>query len=142
MPSLREMMDHLMENAFVSPRRWLTEWPVSIGVEMPEADLIEENDKYLVKIALPGWKPEDVEITYEVGMMTIKGEVREEKKEEKQRYHRREIHHTSFVRSLSLPPGVLPDKAKAKAEFDKGILTVTLPKAEEAKPKQIKINVK
>jgi HSP20 family protein len=138
MPSLREMMDRLMENAFVSPHRWLTEWPA--GISMPEADLIEENDKYLVKIALPGWKPEDVEITYEAGMMTIKGEVREEKKEEQQRYHRREIRHTSFVRSLSLPPGVLLDKAKA--EFDKGILTVTLPKAEEAKPKQIKINVK
>jgi HSP20 family protein len=140
MPTLREMMDRLMENAFVSPRRWLTEWPAGFGVEMPEADLIEENDKYLVKVALPGWKPEDVEITYEAGMMTVRGEVSEEKKEEKQRYHRREIRHTSFVRSLSLPAGALPDKAKA--EFDKGILTVTLPKAEEAKPKQIKINVK
>jgi HSP20 family protein len=107
---------------------------------MPEADLIEETDKVLVKVALPGWKPEDVEITYEAGMMTVKGEVSEEKKEAMQRYHRREIRHTSFIRSLSLPAGVLPDKAKA--EFDKGILTVTLPKAEEVKPKQIKIDVK
>ena len=83
-----------------------------------------------------------MDITFESGTVTLKGEVATENNEgdEKTRWHRREIRQTSFARSITLPTEVEADKARA--EFENGVLTLKLPKAEVVKPKQIKITVK
>ncbi len=138
--SLRDMMNHLVESAFVSPDQWYGDWsPTASG---PAVDVLEKNDAYVVKASLPGWKPENVDVTFEDGVLTLKGEVNEENtsSDENTRWHRREIRRASFARSIALPTQVEPDKANA--EFENGVLTLTLPKAEAVKPKQIKINTK
>ncbi len=135
--SLRDMMDRLVESAFVSPDHWPTEWAPTAGG--PALDILEKPESYIVRAALPGWKPDDVDITFEDGVLTMKGEVNEntEQNDENTRWHRREIRHVSFARSITLPTQVEPDKANAS--FENGVLTLTLPKAEAVKPKQIKI---
>jgi HSP20 family protein len=135
------MMNRLMENAFVTPEQWVADWaPGASGG--PALDVTENNDAYVIKASLPGWKPENVDITYEGGTLTLKGEVHDEQeqKDENTRWHRHEICRSSFSRSIALPTEVEPDKAKA--EFENGVLTLTLPKAEVVKPKQIKISAK
>ena len=137
--SLRDMMDRVMENAYVSPSQWLANgW----NHDAPAIDVIENNDGYVIKAALPGWKPEDVEVTFEDGVLTLKGEAKQETEDgdETAKVHRREIRHASFARRLSLPAEI--DTDKAKAEFEHGVLVLNMPKAEVVKPKQIKIGVK
>jgi HSP20 family protein len=141
--SLRDMMNRLMENAFVSPEQWSGDWSQFQGAANdPALDVTENNDAYTIKATLPGWKPENVDITFEGGTVTLKGEVSAEnnENEEQTRWHRREIRRTSFARSISLPTEVEADKANA--EFEHGVLTLSLPKADVVKPKQIKITAK
>lgn len=141
--SLRDIMNQLMENAFVSPEQWFSgATPLTSPTSGPALDVTENNDAYTIKAALPGWKPDQVEITFEGGTVSLRGEVNEENEQtdENTRWHRREIRRMSFNRSLTLPTEVEADKAKA--EFENGILTLTLPKAEVVKPKQIKIVAK
>ncbi len=137
--SLRNMMDRLMESAFVNPAQWLS---TNGGFDAPAIDVIENADGFIIKAALPGWKPENVEITVENGVLTLCGEVKEETEhnDEASKYHVREIRQNSFTRRVSLPTEVEADKAKA--EFENGVLTLSLPKAEVVKPKQIKISAK
>ncbi len=139
MLALSEVMDQLMRNAFVNTSRWLDD---GFNFDAPAVDVVETPEGFTVKAALPGWKPEDVDVTVENGMLTLKGEWKqeEESKDEKNRWHRREIRYGSFERNIALPTEV--DADKAKAEFENGILTLTIPKAEVVKPKQIKIAVK
>ena len=142
--SLREMMNNLVENAFISPERWFSDLSpaTASGVGAPAIDVTENNDSYTIKAALPGWNPENVDITFEGGTVSLKGELNEENEQndENTKWHRREIRRSSFVRTVTLPAEVEADKAKA--EFEHGILTLTLPKAEVVKPKQIKITAK
>ena len=142
--SLRDMMGRLMENAFVNPEQWFAEGTPfnGFGTGAPAIDVSENNDAYVISAALPGWKPENVDITFEGGTVTLKGEVNEETNEpaDNTRWHRREIRRSSFTRTVALPSEVEADKAKA--EFENGVLTLTLPKAEVVKPKQIKITAK
>ena len=91
----------------------------------------------VVKASLPGVDPNDVEITYTNNTLTIKGEVREEQELEDALYHLRERNFGSFARSITLPAGVEPDKIEAN--YEAGVLTIRLPKAEEIKPKKIAI---
>ncbi len=137
MLALSEAMDQLMRNAFVNTARWFDD-----GFNMPAVDVMETPEGFTVKAALPGWKPEDVEVTVENGMLTLRGEWKqeEESKDDKSRWLRREIRYSSFERSIQLPTEV--EAEKAKAEFENGVLTLTIPKAEVVKPKQIKIAVK
>jgi HSP20 family protein len=100
-------------------------------------DLSETDGQVVVKAALPGIQPEDVDISVIDGVLTIKGETKSEEKSEAENYHRREIRYGAFSRAITLPTEV--DDARAEAEFRDGVLTVTLPKAEEARPKQIKV---
>jgi HSP20 family protein len=144
--SLRDMMNQLMENAFISPEQWFGDWSPARGVGAPAIDVTENNDAYVIKAALPGWKPENVDITFEAGTVTLKGEVNEDnaggqdQNNGNTQWHRREIRRTSFARSVTLPSDV--EVEKANAEFENGILTLTLPKSEVMKPKQIKITAK
>ena len=127
--------------------RWATEAAGAQNgdqVDVPSLDVAESPEQYTIKAALPGWKPEDVDITFEKGVVTLKGEVKteeaNEKTEENAKYHFKEIRKASFYRQLSLPSEV--EAEKANAAFENGVLTLNLPKAEVVKPKQIKIAAK
>lgn len=134
MMSLRNAMDRLMEGAFVGPQlNWLQ--PVSWDLAL---DVAETADEFLVKASLPGINPDDLEITYDANMLTIKGESKEEREEEQSRYHLRERRYGSFSRSVSLPSTVKADEIEAT--YEAGVLTLHLPKSEEAKPKRIAVH--
>jgi len=133
--SLREAMDRLFETSFVQPR---VGWPApeeSLAVDMYETD-----DAVVVKTAVPGIKPEDLDVSIVGDTLTIRGETKAEEEIKKENYIRRECRRGSFCRSLVVPLSVVADEAEA--EFENGILTLTLPKAEEVKPKTIKIKAK
>jgi HSP20 family protein len=106
----------------------------------PAVDIAEHDDEYLVKVELPGVNKDDVKLTLENNILTIRGEKKQEKETKKENYHRVERSYGSFQRSFTLPAAVKADKIDAS--YNDGILTVSLPKAEEAKPKQIEVKVK
>ena len=97
-------------------------------------------DEIIVKASVPGIKPDDLDITLTGDQLTIKGETKSEEQFEEGSYIRKERRFGSFQRTLSLPASVASDKAKA--EFENGVLTLTLPKSEAAKPKSIKVTLK
>jgi HSP20 family protein len=105
----------------------------------PAADITEDNNEYVIKAELPDVKKEDVKVTVENGVLMISGERKFEKEEKEKKYHRIERAYGSFVRSFTLPDDT--DAAKVKAEFKDGVLTVHLPKSEQAKPKQVDVQV-
>ncbi|MBU0484738.1 MAG: Hsp20/alpha crystallin family protein [Proteobacteria bacterium] len=108
----------------------LNEWNVDFGGDwLPPVDLTESKDSVTVKVELPGLEKKDVDLTVNEGLLTIKGEKKEEKKETDKYFHRIERSFGSFIRTFRLPAGVKEDKVKA--EFKDGVLIVTLPKAEE-----------
>jgi HSP20 family protein len=100
-------------------------------------DLYEDGDNLVLKAALPGVKPEDVDISIVNDTVTIKGEMKSEQETKQESYHRREIRYGSFARSATLPTRV--NHEKTEATFKDGILTVIMPKADEVKPKSIKV---
>ncbi len=104
-------------------------------------DVYEEGDNVVVKIVAPGFTKEDIDVSVESGKVTVVGKSQNviEEKEKSRKYYRKEISQRSFTRSCTLPVDVTADKAQAT--FKDGILTVTLPKSEEAKPKKISVNV-
>jgi HSP20 family protein len=106
---------------------------------VPAVDIFEDTDEIVVKAELPSMEEKDVEVKVENNILTIAGKKKLEREEKKEKYHLIESSFGSFSRSFSLPGNVEADKASAK--FEKGVLTITLPKKEELKPKQIKINV-
>lgn len=131
--TLRRAMDRLFEDFAPARLRGASE-TVELGFPM---DVSENDNEVTVKAVLPGVKPEDVDITVTEGVLTIRGESRQEEKEEKENYYRREIRYGAFARSVPLPTRVKHEEAEA--EFADGILTVRLPKAEETRPKSIKV---
>ena len=135
--SLREAMDRLLDEAFTRP--------LALGLGenlawMPQIDMYQTDDEVVVKATVPGVKPEDLHITITGDVLTIRGEVKQEEEIKDAAYHIRERRYGTFSRSLPLPVPVLTDKAKA--EFENGILTLTLPKAEEVRPKTIEVKAK
>lgn len=132
--TLREAMDHLFDDAFTRP---LT---VRDGWSAPAVDMYQTDDEVVVKVSIPGFKAEDVQINVTGDILTLKGEMKHEEEKKDKAWHIREQRWGSFERSLALPTEVIADKAKA--EFENGILTVTLPKAEEVKPKTITVKAK
>lgn len=131
---LRREMDRLWDDFFGPGRRALrpleAEWA-------PAVDVSETADKVVVKAEIPGMEPKDIDISLTGEMLTIKGEKKSEREETKENYHLVERSYGSFSRSLKLPVAVAVDKIEAK--YEKGVLTVTCPKKEEAKPKPIEI---
>lgn len=134
--SLREAMDRLLEESFVRPFGVLP----SVRFETFALDMYETENDLVVKASLPGVKPEDININVTGDLLTIKAEVKEEKEVKEENYFRRERRFGTFCRSVTLPIDV--DVDKAKAEYENGILTLTFPKAEAAKPKVIKVKAK
>lgn len=139
MVSLREAMDRLFEDSFVRPFTGLPAIQRE-GVITPAIDMYETDNDVVVKTALPGVKPDDVDVTVTGNTLNIKGEMKEEFDETKGDYHYRERRVGAFHRAVTLPVEV--EAGKAEASFDNGVLTLRLPKAEEVKPKQITIKAK
>ncbi len=135
--SLREAMDRLFEESWVRPRSlWLQ--PMEMGTLA--VDVYETPDNVVVKTAVPGVKPEEIDITITGDTLTISGATKFEEKVEREDYIRKELRYGSFSRSVNLPSGL--NVEKAEATFENGLLTLTIPKAEEAKPKAIKVKAK
>ncbi len=132
MVSLREAMDRLLQDTFVRPTAG---WRSMEGNRLA-LDVRDEENDYKIEASLPGVKPEDVQIQVMGDTITIRGEMREER-EEKQKGNvlLRERRTGSFSRSFTLPMAV--DADHAQAHFEHGVLTLTLPKAEAAKPRRI-----
>jgi HSP20 family protein len=128
--------DRLFREAF-SPV--LGEGEVSTRTWAPPVDIYENGDSLVLKAELPGINPDDVEIRVEDNTLYLKGERKFEKEVKEQNYHRVERSYGTFTRTFSLPNSV--DADKVAANFKDGVLTLTMPKKEEAKPKTIKINV-
>jgi HSP20 family protein len=131
--TLRRAMDRLFDDDVFHPRTWHT---VALGAE-PALDVTTNADELVVKASLPGWKPEDVEITLSGSTLTISADMNEETRREDESWILNEIRRSSFSRTLELPEGLVGDRASATHE--RGILTLRIPKAEEVKPKQIRI---
>ena len=133
--NLREELDSLFELPFLtnfgSPTQLFSGWS-------PALDLYQNKDNVTAVVELPGMQKEDIEISLHEGMLTISGE-RKEQTTENDKAERSERYVGKFRRSITLPTRV--DASKVSATYKDGILTVTLPKAEEAKPRQIQVNV-
>ena len=100
-------------------------------------DIYETPDSYEIEASMPGVKPEDVDITLNNNVLTIRGETRAEEEKSDKNYHLRERRAGSFIRSITLPSSINPDTIEA--HYDNGVLKLRLPKAEEAKPKRIEL---
>ncbi len=111
----------------------------SLATWAPACDIYETENEIVVKAELPEVKKEDVKVTFENNLLTIHGERKLSEETKKENYHRVERSYGEFTRSFVLPNFV--DPAKINAEFKEGILRVTMAKREEAKPKQVAINV-
>lgn len=109
------------------------------AVWMPLADVIENNDEYILKMDIPGVEKKDVKLSYSNGELTISGERKEEKESKDSKYHRIERSYGKYFRSFKLPEKIVDDRISA--EFNNGSLKITIPKAEEVKPKEIEIKV-
>ncbi len=132
---LRTTMDRLFDEGFSRPWRLIPQseaYEAAFPVEVSETESDLE-----VKAALPGVKPEEVEITVQNDVLTIKAEHKDTTEETKRDYYRREIRYGSFHRSMSLPVSV--DSDKAEASYENGVLQLRLPKAEALRPRQIKV---
>lgn len=133
MLTLRRAMDRMFDRALDTDTAWQ---PVTWDLAL---DVAENKDEFLVKASIPGINPDDLEITYTDNVLTIKGETKEEKEIKEDQYHLRERRFGSFARSLTLPTRVKGDAIEAR--YEAGVLTLRLPKVEEAKPKKISIHV-
>lgn len=134
--TLREAMDRLFEDSFVGrrPREWLpAKWTLAL-------DMYQTEDAAVIASSVLGVMPGDIDIPISGTTLTISGETKGEEEVKEEDYVRRERRYGSFSRSVVLPEGLEPDKAEAS--FEDGILTLSIPKAPEAKPKVIKIKGK
>jgi HSP20 family protein len=123
---------------FASPEGRASE-SLAMGSFVPAVDIYEDAQHLVLKLEVPGIKQEDLDIRLENQTMSVKGERKFESDQKEENFHRIERRYGSFVRSFTLPPTV--DTGSAKASYDAGVLTISLPKKEAAKPKQVKIEV-
>jgi HSP20 family protein len=134
--TMRSLMDRVLERGFP---RFPTAQVASdeFGAGSLGVDVYETADQFVVKAAVAGVDPKDVDISVDDDVLTIKGESRQESETKDENYLRKELRFGSFERSLRLPPTV--DADKAEAAFENGILKLTLPKKPEARSRTIKI---
>lgn len=138
MMSLRDAMNRLFEESFLRPGA------LGMSEETPmntPLDVYETDNSVVLKAAVPGVKPEDLDVSITGDVLTIKGEYKDEPEPEKKRnYIRQERRYGSFSRTLTLPTSV--DANNITATFENGVLTLEMPKREEVKPKSVKITAK
>ncbi len=115
------------------------DWPGYNQSWAPAVDISEKDEAVFVRAEVPGMNKEDIKLTVHDGTLTISGEKKQEKTDEKENYYRTERSFGSFCRTFSLPTSI--NSGEIKANYKEGILMVELPKVEEAKPKEIAIDV-
>ena len=128
-----------MGNSFEVTRKEGSDEEFDNAVWMPLTDIAEDNDNYYLKVDLPGIKKQDVKISYIDGNLSISGERVQDKEAKDKKIHRVERSYGKYYRSFNIPKEIKDDKIKA--EFKDGQLTITIPKADEVKPKEIDIKV-
>ncbi len=128
---LTEAMDRLFENS------WPATVPVWSRLLVVPMDLVETDDEFVLWVSVPGINPDELDISYNDRLLTIKGEIVEGPELKNARYHLRERQFGSFSRSITLPTAI--DEDKIQATFENGVLVLHLPKSEEAKPKRITV---
>jgi HSP20 family protein len=133
MVSLQDAMNSLLQGSFVRP----VANPGNGSTAMLPLDISETENEFILRASLPGVRPEDVQIMVQGDTVTIRGEIKAEEEKKGEHYHLRERRFGQFWRTVTLPTTISADKAQAR--FDDGVLTLILPKAESAKPKQIKV---
>ena len=133
--SLRQAMDHLFEDSFVRPRTWGLGSDASASLPL---DITTSPDAIVVEAALPGIRPDDVDITVENGTLTIRADSRVDRQHQAGEILINEIRRGSVSRSVALPSGLEPDRATAT--FEHGVLHLTIPRSEAVKPRQIRIS--
>lgn len=132
--ALREEMDKLWNRFF--------EWPSSEpsrGEWIPFLDVSETKDNIVVRAEVPGMDPKDIDVSYADGVLTVRGEKKQEKEEKDENYHMMERRYGSFSRSIRLAHEIESDKIKA--DYKDGVLKISLPKSEEAKKKEVKVAI-
>jgi HSP20 family protein len=132
---LRDEIDRLFE----SPLTELTRTSQLLSGWTPALDVYEDKENFTVKAELPGMKKEEIEVSLHEGMLSISGERKSESKHEDAEVYRTERFFGRFQRTVNLPAAVAAEKVKAA--YQDGVLTITLPKTEEAKPKHIDVSV-
>ena len=130
---MERMWGHMFRPLHGRPRVWN-------GSGHMDIDVYHEEDNLVVRASMPGVNPEDVEVTVTNDALTIKGESKVEKEVKEESYLHRERRYGTFKRTVALPEGV--DTEKATTSYENGVLTVTIPKIAERKPKPLKINAK
>ncbi len=120
-------------------RFWADDFFGGVTEFAPKMDIYQKEDSVMVELPLPGIDPKDVKIVIENDVLTVSGHAEEKKEVKREDYYRKETRSGHFTRSVVLPMPV--KNADAQARYDKGILTIELPKDEQAKPKQIAIEV-
>lgn len=136
--SFQQRMNRLFEEA-LGPLAFPVEESLSMTAWTPRCDVFETDNEIVIKAELPGVNKKDVKVNIENNMLTIQGERKFEEETKRENYHRIERSYGQFMRSFTLPAYV--DTAKISAEFKDGVLRVSLPKVEEAKPKAIEVKV-
>ena len=131
----KQQMDRMFDNFFGSE----TDVSEASAMWYPSVDIKETKDDFVLMAEVPGMSKDDIKINISENTLTIRGEKREEKKEEDHNYHRVERRYGKFQRSFTLPTQIQGNKVKAA--YKDGILTITMPKKEEVKPKEIPITV-
>lgn len=136
MVSLRERMSRLFDEPlfrFDGPTE-----ETGMGAWLPAVDMFEKDDHLVIKAELPGTDKKDISLDFKDGVLTLSGVRKHENEVKEENVYRRELSYGRFVRSFSLPAD--SDAEKIKAEFQNGLLTIEIPRPEQHKPKQIKVN--
>ena len=131
---MRDAMDRIFDEFFMRNPAGFE------GYGIVDIDMLQTDDEVIVKASIPGVSPDDINISVTGDTLTLRGEINEDQAHKGANYHIRERKFGAFARSILLPSQVLADKAKA--EFENGVLKLTLPKAEEVKPKTITVKAK
>ncbi|MFN2568836.1 MAG: Hsp20/alpha crystallin family protein [Candidatus Dormibacteria bacterium] len=130
--SLHGQMDQLFNEAFANENRQ----GGGVHVNLP-VDIRQTDEAYFIEASVPGFKPEDVDLTFDDGVLTIRGTHNAEQEHEQDGYVRRERRMSSFYRQVGLPAEVRADEISAA--YENGVLTVTVPRAQKAQPKRIPV---
>ena len=145
--TLQRRMNHLFDDFFADFDTFFGERPFHVmrpaenpWFGSPNFEVSETDEEFRVKAELPGLDEKDIEVTIDRDLLTVKGEKRREQEEKKRNYTLSEMSYGQFSRTFALPEGV--DRDNAKAQFKKGVLTLTLPKTEQAKTQQKRIEIK
>lgn len=134
--TLKSNMDRLFDDFFSD--NW--DAPKRSDQILPPVDVFENKNEFVLHVEVPGIKKDDIKITFENNYLNISGEKKSTDERKNENYHQLERSFGKFHRSISIPAGIMLDKINA--EYQQGVLSITIPKAEEAKPKEIEVKVK